>query len=158
MQAEQVDQLHMLLQTQLALTDQLTHQLHQERELLAQNHIDALEEIISTKADVLVQIAKTEQQVNEMLFANGYSDIRVPGIINTLDEPMRTDMSTLWQHLRHAVQNCMTQNQINNQIVTGCMQQTQQSLKILSQQPADVTLYGASGKALEPRTRTHISI
>lgn len=158
MQAEQIEQLRVLLQNQLALTDHLTHQLQQERELLALNHIDELEEIISTKADVLVQIATTEQQVNEILLANGSSDIRVPGLINTLAEPMRADMNNLWQHLRHAVQNCMTQNQINNQIVTGCLQQTQQSLKILSQQPADVTLYGASGKALETRTRTHLSI
>lgn len=160
MQPFSADQLIALFTSQLKLTRELNALLLKEREQLGKNLIDDFEHTVEQKIQTLNTLAGIDHQINALIANSPLAGKRIAEIIEQFTGTNSVELRNLWAELLQAVSECSQANTINSQIVAGCIQQTKQAVDILTGKlPNDTTLYGASGKTIEPPlSSTHIKV
>lgn len=136
--------LHRHLASQRQQLEELLALLHEERQLLAEGHVDGerLSQVAEEKNTRLAQIEKLEQQRRRGLTQLGYSDDRDGDERAAAD----ADCAALWRALRDSAGRAADLNRGNGTMIGLRLQHNQRLLNAL-RDAAGKNLYGPDGQA-----------
>jgi len=130
------------LEKQKTLTKQLLNLLKQEYKTLNTNYVDPLDEIISDKQPLIVELNTLNQHWLSLIAAESV-EVSPEGIENFLkkyDKANHTTLLNQWLDLQTMAKDCQKTNTVNGTIIALRYQSTQQTLSILKgQMPGDST-------------------
>jgi flagella synthesis protein FlgN len=132
----QLNELYLLLQSEISCTRKLLEILNRETEILVARDISALESFTAEKVELITQLKSVAEQRETLL-----TELELDG------EPLKTDnqAAALWQDLMSLAANCQDKNHINGSIIEIGYRQSQQALDILQGRTRKPELYDHAG-------------
>lgn len=130
------------LEKQQALTKQLLNLLKQEYKTLNTNYVDPLDEIISDKQPLIVELDALNQYWLSLIAAESIetSPEGIENFLNDYDKANNTSLLNQWIDLQTMAKDCQKTNTVNGTIIALRYQSAQQTLSILKGQvPGDST-------------------
>lgn len=134
------------LTQEISSAETLCDILKSEREALANNQLDTLNDLSAKKQGLAESLRELDLQRKTWLVSQGFSaDLR--GINNFLS---KTDHETkqAWERLTAQLNKCQQQNRVNGNIVEKLQRKIRATLAILQGKPDDTDIYGRSGKTI----------
>ena len=130
------------LEKQQALTKQLLNLLKQEYKTLNTNYVDPLDEIITDKQPLIIELDALNQHWLSLIAAESIetSPEGIETFLKNYDKTNNTALLKQWLELHTMAKDCQKTNTVNGTIIALRYQSTQQTLSILKGQlPGDST-------------------
>lgn len=142
-----------LLEKQFQLAQQLQGSVDAVSIAVTQPDYDTLDQLLSTKTEILNQIDRHNSDLQNWLLAHGFENNAVSDAISTVDQ--HSELLELWQNSKQIVLDCQLKNFANGSIVRGRLKHTQQILNLLTGQETDAktpyTSQGVCGETVASR-------
>jgi flagella synthesis protein FlgN len=137
-----------LLDGQFNASRRLAQLLEEEHDVLVRRDLQQLTEMITRKHNLLAELQSMESDLSAFLGNLQLSADRsgIENFISSQNGGARNAIENLWRDLQQTAKHCRKQNQINQKVLDQSMQQVQQTLGILTGQPAQPAMYKPSGK------------
>jgi len=119
----------------------------QEKIAIEQQSADALQAVVTEKRLALQALAENTDERNQFLRDNGFSCDQegIERLITSLPANQSRVVDAVWQTLAERLQQAVSLNQRNEQIVSRSQKNLTQLLAILRGQSAKTTLYDQAG-------------
>ncbi len=129
--ALQQQQIKQLLQSEIECINSLSQSLEQEYEALAEQHAEALENVVRSKQQRIQQLEVVSRQREQLL--GSIDSINVSEAAGESKQYQFDDqqLTVLWNELVSAAENCRDKNRVNGSIVELVSRQSRHALDIL---------------------------
>lgn len=136
-----------LLKTELELAQALKQLLLQEKEVLGERDLPALQKITETKLQLVNSLENQARQRTAMVAANPDREAAWEMLLETGGPELQNS----WRQLKEELKLCQEVNRINELVVNRSRKATEHVLNILRGGPAQQNLYGKQGNKITSR-------
>ena len=135
------------LEQQLVATKQLLNLLKQEYKIYHTNSVEPLDDIISDKKPLIVELDGLHKHWLALITAESVKadPDEITAFLKSCDEENNTSLSVQWLDLQNMARDCQKINTINGTIIALRYQSTQQTLAILRGQVPGDSVYDPQG-------------
>lgn len=140
------NQLTAVLQALLDVHRQLLRLAERKREVIVAGKLPALQSLVKEETELVEQLKRLEQErtnlVQRMVPASsGERKVTLSQLLEQVDDEKRTRIQRLMKDLLDVIEQLQKENEQNQTLVKESLQYVQQTINVLTANPADDYLY-----------------